>query len=255
MDEFYTWLFGTYLPRRYPTAYKLGNEALEGPEPGMSVPLEPPSNIDKTLRIIAQNSYQEYFFLHWEGDRYVARAFIDTFTLIDKARNKLNKSVEQTNGPVPAYKKKLKMAMDRYIASLPKGKLVQRHSWNLSLSADLHCPTFNLLTILPISWMMTLKSVLDSVGIGLPRMKKEEVDPDRITIRCERQTLHRLMENDDTLVFTFHIFPRTLREIRVEGQGEAIADAILGLGSTISHLDWYRTSIYWGQAVADCLRD
>ncbi|KAF5599516.1 hypothetical protein FPANT_3350 [Fusarium pseudoanthophilum] len=255
VKEFYEWVVKTYLPRRSPSLYRLEGDVLVGPA-STKLPLDPPNDADKVLRLLAENIDAELFFLKRQGDTYVAKALILCYAFSFNPSLKLNKTLAEIHGPVPGYKEKLERPMNRYFTSLPKGKVVKRHNWNISIGRDLFVPRENPLTILPLWLMGWIKTVLEWLGIEVLKMKSADLDPEEMNVRCERQTLHRLMENDDTLVFAFKTYQYPLRQIRDEGGGPALAEAIRGIDrGSVPQIAWYKASVYWGQAVVDYLLD
>ncbi|KAF5624809.1 uncharacterized protein FTJAE_10156 [Fusarium tjaetaba] len=253
VKEFYEWMVKTYLPRRYPSLYRLEGDMLVGPA-STELPLDPPNDANKILRLLAENVDAELFFLKRQGDTYVAKALILCYAFSFNPSLKLNKTLAEIHGPVPGYKEKLERPMNRYFTSLPKGKVVKRHNWNISIGRELFAPRENPLTVLPLWLMGWIKKVLEWLGIEVLKMKSADLDPDEMNVRCERQTLHRLMENDDTLVFTFKTYQYPLRQIREEGGGPALAEAIRGIDrGSVPQIAWYKASVYWGQAVVKYL--
>ncbi|USP79384.1 hypothetical protein yc1106_06658 [Curvularia clavata] len=267
--EFYRWLIGNYLPNRYPNVYRsypaqhLSNETrgfITCSIDGTKLPLEPPTEPHDILRIIAENVDAEFFFLQarkYKGNRkYIARAYIDCYPFGFDPREKIGLTLAEIHKPVPGFKKKLQLSMDRFFASLPKGKIVKRHNWNVALDHNLYSPEHNPLMMFPVcvlklaKWMMEL-----FLPSRLPKLRLEDLDPDQVTVRCERQTLHRLQENDDTLVFTFKTYQYSLRKIKDEGLGESLAEAILGQNHSIKEMEWYKGSVYWRDAVIAYLHE
>jgi hypothetical protein len=251
--EFYVWMVNKYLPRRYPCLYRLEGGMLVGPGT-THLPLNPPDDVNAILRLLAENVDAELFFLQRQGDTYIAKALILCYAFSFNPSLKLNKTLAEIHGPVPGYKEKLERSMNRYFTSLPKGKVVKRYNWNISIGRDLFVPRENPLTVLPLWLMGWIKTVLEWLGIEVLKMKSEDLDPEEMNVRCERQTLHRLMENDDTLVFAFKTYQYPLRQIRDEGGGPALAEAVRGIDrGSVPQIAWYKASIYWGQAVIEYL--
>lgn len=266
--EFYKWLIGDYLPGRYPSVYR----RCSAPSPssktggfitcsadGTNIPLEPPSEPHEMLRILAENVDAEFFFLKsqkFKGNTtYFARAYIDCYPFAFDPRKKLGLSLAGIHGPVPGFKEKIQLSMDRFFASLPKGKIVKRYNWNLALDDNLYSPEPNPLMLYPVYVLKLAKWMLEVfLPSHFPRMKLEDLDPDKVSIRCERQTLHRLHENDDTLVFTFKTYQYSLRQIKDEGLGESLAEAILGQTYSVKEMEWYKGTVYWRDAVIAYLR-
>ncbi|KAI1014376.1 hypothetical protein LB504_012243 [Fusarium proliferatum] len=253
VKEFYVWMVRTYLPQRYPSLYHSKGNTLFGPA-STKLPLGPPNDVKAILLLLAENIDAELFFLQRQGDSYVARALIDCYPFSFNPALKLNKTLAEIHGPVPGYKEKLERPMNRYFTSLPKGKAVKRHNWNISIDRDLFAPRENPLTVLPLCLMDWIKTVLDWLGIGVLTMKNTDLDPEEMNVRCERQTLHRLMENENTLVFAFKTYQYSLRQIRDEGEGPALAEAIRGINrGSVPQVAWYKASVYWERAVVDYL--
>ncbi|KAG5812307.1 hypothetical protein H9Q74_004618 [Fusarium xylarioides] len=254
VKEFYVWMIKTYLPRRYPSLYRSEGDMLVGPA-STRLPLDPPSDVNAVLRLLAENIDTEFFFLKRQGDTYVAKALILCYAFSFNPSLKLNQTLAGIHGPVPGYKEKLERPMNRYFTSLPKGKIVKRHNWNISIGRDLFEPKENPLTVLPLWLMDWIRTVFDWLGIEVLQMKSADLDPEEMNTRCERQTLHRLMENDNTLVFSFKTYQYPLKQIRDEGGGPALAEAIRGINrGSVPTVEWYKASPYWGPAAIEYLR-
>ncbi len=73
-------------------------------------------------------------------------------------------------------------------------------------------------------------------------------------MRCERQTLHRLPKSK-ALVFAFKTYLYPIRQIKEEGSGEALAEAIDGLeGGSVPGMHYYKRGVVWGEAIKKYLR-
>ena len=82
----------------------------------------------------------------------------------------------------------------------------------------------------------------------------EEIDMGQTVLRCERQTLHRL-PGTKALVFAFKTYTYPIEELRDEGSGEELADAIEGLGKgNVPEITVYKRQVVWGKKVAAYLR-
>jgi len=83
---------------------------------------------------------------------------------------------------------------------------------------------------------------------------EEEIDLDKTVVRCERQTLHRLPKTG-ALVFAFKTYQYPLRELRDEGSGEVLAEAIDGLGlGSAPGITIYKRQVIWGDKVKAFLK-
>lgn len=73
-------------------------------------------------------------------------------------------------------------------------------------------------------------------------------------VRCERQTLHRLPESK-ALVFAFKTYLYPIKDIKDEGLGEELAQAIDGLkDGNVPAMHFYKRGAMWGKAVKKYLR-
>lgn len=71
----------------------------------------------------------------------------------------------------------------------------------------------------------------------------------------ERQLLHRLPRSR-AILFSFKTLLYTLPEIKEEGLGETLAEAIEGLKEgSASGFHLYKRAAVWGESVKACLRD
>ncbi len=73
-------------------------------------------------------------------------------------------------------------------------------------------------------------------------------------LRCERQTLHRL-PGSEAIVFSFKTYLYPLSEIKNEGLGEELAQAVDGLkGGSVPGMHFYKRAVVWGEVVKAYLR-
>ena len=84
--------------------------------------------------------------------------------------------------------------------------------------------------------------------------EQEGIDIDNTFLRCERQTLHRLPQSK-ALVFAFKTYMYPIREIKEEGMGEELAQAIDGLKEgSVPAMHFYKRGVVWGEEVKRFLR-
>lgn len=84
--------------------------------------------------------------------------------------------------------------------------------------------------------------------------EEEEVDLNQTVLRCERQTLHRL-PGTKAVVFAFKTYMYHIQELRDEGSGLDLAEAIEGLGKgNVPDITVYKRQVMWGKKVASFLR-
>jgi hypothetical protein len=161
VHELYTWIFSTYLPKRYPSTFKLVYSSSDSEKASLSAPqlhnlvtneyitLEPLPHPEDCLKTLGNHIDNEFTILLPESDpnarpsrvmptatpteRYHLHAFILAFPSGFVTRRKLSLSLASIHAPVPGYSTKLEKPMDRFFASLPFGKVVKRSNWSISM--------------------------------------------------------------------------------------------------------------------------
>lgn len=128
INELYTFLFSIYLPQRFPRIFILSSTSLYNTATCSSIPLIPSSDPIETLSRIGENIDDEFLFLLKadDGDGYVLKAFVTCFPSGFDTEKKLGLKLREIHGPVPGYKEKLEMSMDRFFERLEVGRVVSR---------------------------------------------------------------------------------------------------------------------------------
>jgi hypothetical protein len=125
--------------------------------------------------------------------------------------------------------------MDRYFDRLEVGKIVLRSNWAITTHSRLFVPSGSHL-------------------YAGQEADEEDVDIENTHLRSERQTLWRLPKTR-AIVFSFKTYLYPLEEIRDEGLGEELAQAIDGLrDGTVPGMHFYKKGVVWGEAVKGFLR-
>jgi hypothetical protein len=245
--EFYKWTI-SYLPQRFPTVYKLTTAGLFNSVTGRTLPHHV-TDTEHALSLLGSNIDTDFQFLlpipatdpeyrSEDGVKYRLEGFVTCFPSGFTTRSKLGLSLADIHTPVPGYAAKLQKSMDRFFASLPVGRIVKRHNWTITTKPDLH--------------------VLSGTHIHsedeLAEGEKEDVDLAGTVLRCERQTLHRLPETR-ALVFAFKTYTYPIKQLRDEGSGTALAEAIEGLGKgNVPEMTIYKRQVLWAPKVTAFLR-
>ena len=128
--------------------------------------------------------------------------------------------------------------MDRFFAKVEVGKYVKRANWSITTNRELYAAGVD----------------TNHAAEGQKLVELDTVDPDTTFLRCERQTLHRLPKSE-ALVFAFKTYMYSIKQIKEEGLGEELAEAIDGLkkGNTPA-MHYYKRGAEWGEAVKRYLR-
>jgi len=253
--ELYIFLLGTYLPLRFPSMFKLHETEyeqgkafmLENLVTGALFPAKPtPQTPTKQLlETLGRTLDEDFFFLlpeeteKGEDDpKYVLEAYACVCPSGFDPAEKLGKRLAAIHGPVPGYASKLEGSMDRFFAKVEVGKYVKR-----------------------VNWAITTNTELFAAGSGTTHAHEgdnveelDEIDVDKTFLRCERQTLHRLPKSK-ALVFAFKTYLYPIKQIRDEGKGEELAQAIDGLKEgNVPQMHFYKRGVVWGEAVKRYLR-
>ncbi|TVY37698.1 hypothetical protein LOCC1_G007258 [Lachnellula occidentalis] len=233
LDELYTWLTGSYLPTRFPSMFKLSPTHLLNLVTSEPLPLQPPIDPIHTLELLGKNLDDDFLLLlPCDGDQYELKGFITCFPSGFNTKDKFGMTLKDIHTPVPGYKEKLERSMDRFFSRLEVGRVVQRSNWAITTHGRLFAAS------------------------GTHLYEGEAPEPEDIDtfLRCERQLLHRLPKSK-ALVFSFKTYLYPLSDIKNEGLGENLAQAIDGLKEgSVPAMHFYKRGVVWGDAVKAYLR-
>ncbi|KAF2803688.1 uncharacterized protein BDZ99DRAFT_511851 [Mytilinidion resinicola] len=246
VNEFHAWMFGTYLPSRYSSMFKLIPASYPGTSAQLlncitseTIPISAEDAV-LSLRLLGEHIDTDFLFLlpsesPTDQGKYKLEGFITCFPSGFDTPKKLNLKLAEIHAPVPGYGAKIEKSMDRFFATLPTGKIVLRTNWSITTNTNLFSLGGN-----------HLYEGEEAV--------EEMVNIDETVLRCERQTLHRLPKSQ-ALVFAFRTYQYPIRAVKEEGSGEALADAIDGLSSgSVPGMAVYKRGVVWGRAVKAFLR-
>lgn len=233
--ELYTWLTQTYLPSRFPTMFTRTPTGLLNKTTHETLPLTPAS-ATHALELMGSHIDDDFLFLlpsdsPKDEGKYRLEAFITCFPSGFNTRSKLGLLLADIHTPVPHYKQKLERSMDKFFAMLPVGKIVKRWNWAISTSGDLFCVKGN-------------HTTTEELGDEDP-----DVDLRTTYLRCERQTVHRLPQSR-AVVFAFRTYQYPIQELRDEGSGQALSEAIDGMGTgSAPEMTVYKRQVVWGEKI------
>ncbi|CZT49864.1 uncharacterized protein RSE6_10761 [Rhynchosporium secalis] len=128
IDELYTWLLNEYLPTRYPTMFSVTSLGLLNHTTSTHIPLQPSPDPGKTFEILGENLDEDFLILlpSDDGDSYMLKGFVNCFPAGFNTKDKLGLKLRDIHTPVPGYKQKLELSMDRFFDRLEVGKVVKR---------------------------------------------------------------------------------------------------------------------------------
>lgn len=261
--ELYQFLLGTYLPLRFPSMFKLHEANYEEGQtfmlenlvthalfPARPTPRTPTTRLLETL---GRTIDEEFLFLLPEDEepspdnvdkdsvadaKYMLEAYVCCCPSGFDPLEKLGKRLAAIHGPVPGYPSKLEASMDRFFTRLEVGKYVRRVNWSITTNPNLYSAGRD----------------TNHAHEGDEVVEMENIDPESTFLRCERQTLHRLPKSK-ALVFAFKTYMYPIEEIKKEGKGEELADAIDGLKEgNVPGMHFYKKGAVWGEAAKRYLR-
>ncbi|KXG46905.1 Protein of unknown function DUF3445 [Penicillium griseofulvum] len=250
ISELYNFVLETYLPTRYPSMFRLSAESslFQNLVTGATWPtrLSPTTPTTKALEILAQTVDEDFLILlpdlspdTEEQPRYVLQAYATCFPAGFNTREKLGLRLADIHGPVPRYQERIGRSMDKFFARIEVGKFVKRFNWSITIDTGLFAAFGGTHAVSGVKE--------DAIEVG-------KLNIDQTVLRCERQTLHRLPVSK-ALVFFVHTYVYPVRQIKDEGSGEDLANAIDGLKrGNVPEIHTYKKGDVWGEALKDFLR-
>ncbi|KAL2019371.1 hypothetical protein VTK56DRAFT_9751 [Thermocarpiscus australiensis] len=254
--ELYAYLLGAYLPTRFPTMFELGNPTTGGggatttrffrnKVTGRDAPLQPPPPADDplgALRILGETVEDDMFLLlrgEEEQQQHRAVAFVCCHPSGFAPAGKLGRRLAEIHGPVPGYHR-IAASMERYFSRLEVGRSVKRVNWSVQTHPDLFAPP-------PSGNHVHLGDAVEE--------EQGRIEVDAARFRVELQTLTRLPETG-AILFSFKTYMYPLEDIKAEGLGPQLAEAIEGLKEGNAPDMWvYKGAIRWGRAVCEYLKE
>lgn len=173
IEELYEYLLGYYLPRRYPGLFRVMNRKSDKARKEESVfqnlvtgdlhPVMPRTKslsaigsewidaVNSLLRAIGTTIEDDILMLlpdtllpNGSGNpEYKMRALCTCFPSGFNAPGFLGKPLASIHAPVPGYKEKLQMSMDRFFAKILVGKPWRRWNWTITMHDELCTPHGN----------------------------------------------------------------------------------------------------------------
>lgn len=235
VQEVYSYLIGEYLPARYPTLFTRDEKSFRNSVTGVTLPLLPPGDPIVALRSLGQTVEDDMFFLRETPEGHQCIAFVCCCPSGFDPATKIGKLLKDIHEPVPSYEK-IGLSMERYFSRLEIGKGASRVNWSVTTNPELFNVSGN------------------HVNKGDEVKENMDIDIERAWVRMELQTLTR-MPKTRAILFSFKTYLYPVKDIKAEGLGPELADAIEGLKSGNAPGMWvYKGSIRWGKSVCEYLR-
>ncbi|CAG9952451.1 unnamed protein product [Clonostachys rosea f. rosea IK726] len=237
VHELYAFLMGEHLPSHYPAMFRLTNsrKMLENRVTGRSFPVNPYEDGEECLRVLGQTVEEDMFLLHKTPEGHFTDAFVCCFPSGFNPSEKLGRLLKDVHGPVPSYEK-IGASMERYFSKLEVGKSVKRNNWSIQTHPELF----------DCGGDTTIAK--DEPGRG------EAFRIEETYFRSELQALTRLPKTGSVL-FSFKTYMYPISEIKEEGLGPELADAMEGLRKGNAPGMWrYKGAERWAEKLCSYLR-
>ncbi|KUI60946.1 hypothetical protein VP1G_08135 [Cytospora mali] len=239
VQEMYAYLLSEYLPKRYPSMFSLSDDGkkFHNQVIGTSFPTLPPDDALEALRTIGETIEDDMFLLHETNKGHRSVAYVCCYPSGFDPSEKLDKLLDEIHEPVPSYNK-IGPSMERFFSRVKVGKNAKRVNWSVVDSPILfNCKGNHV-------HGEDVEEVIED----------EDIDISQARMRVELQTVSRLPATG-AVVFSFKTHLYTLEEIKADGMGDQLADAIDGLGKGNAPGMWtYKGAIRWGKKVKEYLR-
>ncbi|PYH37144.1 proline-specific permease [Aspergillus neoniger CBS 115656] len=254
VKELYSFLVNDYLPRRYSTIFQRVSITtstsasaptimLRNTVTGETIPSTPPTDAEEALAIIGRQVEEDFLLLlppqpsslrdddkkEGTNKQMTLEAFIGCFPNGFNWAGKFRKSLASIHVPVPDYTTKLRASMDRYLERLKVGECVKRANWTVSVDGELHAAS----------------SMHLYEGEEVVELKELDVNTMLFRLPISR-----------AVVFVVRTYMYPLQDVKKEGNGPRLVEAIAGLKEGSSPgFHFYKRAAVWQRAVSEYLLD
>ena len=236
--ELYEDIILSYLPRRYPTMFCISNgifhNLITNSHYSISAARRDPTMM---LKQLGENVEEDFYFMCPNSNgEFELQGFISAFPqgLLSKA--KVGMTVREIHQPVPGYERRLGNGVDKCFARMAPGNYVGRLNWSIQVNGnELYLP-------------FTGNTNPDGKDVANAR---RDIDMENCYVRVEHHTLNTLPRTG-AIIFAVRTYLTPLRQIRVEGSGPELADAIESMPAS---LGVYKNRPVWGAKVCSWLRE
>ncbi|MCJ1250450.1 hypothetical protein MMC30_007678 [Trapelia coarctata] len=250
--ELYTFLVTTYLPTRFPSIFRLVPPSLKNLVSNETYPLQCPDHPLQALQTLGTLVDEDFMFLlpAPDGDGYTLQAYTVCYASGFAMERLFAAKLRDIHAEVPGYKDRLQTSMDRWFARLEAGRFVrrtntaaltEREQWTITMSGQLRNAHGE-------------NQIYSDSGASSAEAPAADIDISNAHLRTERQHVFRLPRTG-AIVFAFKTYLYPLADVKVEGNGEALAAAVEGLKTgNVPEMARYKGANRWGEKVVQFLR-
>lgn len=198
------------------------------------------------LELIGNNTEEDVFILLKNepanvNDEYRLKAYYETFPAGFNTSLNFNQPISFIHSPIPQYRERLQLAMQRFFNRLEPQHLWYRTNWSIQMHNCLFNPDHN-----------SLHKGRPGMEDKIVPMEYDDADFDNLAfLRVERQVFTRMPKlRANIMLIRTYLTP--LKEIKKEGLAEDLVKAIDGLPADLAY---YKMRNYWGNAVKRFLQE
>ncbi|PQE29720.1 HRQ family 2 protein [Rutstroemia sp. NJR-2017a WRK4] len=257
IDELYTFLVAEHLPAKYPEIFKLisvsSNKSNHGQLSLMNClnkeifPTVPLSSPEHTMKLLATLVDEDFLFLVPSGNAYTLQGYLMCFSSgflsAEDGAGMIGKNLSELHKEVPGYGEFLEIKMSRWIERMKPGSYWRRRNADRA------------------QWTITMNGKLrnqvgeNQVYDASTHATLVKLDLSQAHLRTELQVMQRLPQSHAVL-FSYKTYVYPLQEIKKEGNGPSLADAINGLRKgNVPGMYSYKGAEIWGEQVMAYLRN
>ncbi|KAH8904919.1 hypothetical protein BR93DRAFT_914762 [Coniochaeta sp. PMI_546] len=235
--ELYSFLLAEYLPGRYPSMFSLEQDGtvFRNHVTHSTFSTTPPADPLEAFKVIGETVEDDVFLLKETDEGHLSVAFLCCHPAGFDPSTKLGKLLKDIHTPVPSYDK-IGPSMERFFSKIKVGQFVKRQNWSITTQDKLYTPSGT--------------HIYDKDDF----QADEKVDIDQVRLRVELQTLTRLPKTG-AVIFPFKTYMYPLKDIKDEGLGPQLVEAIEGLQKgNAPGMFKYKGAVRWGKSVCEYLK-
>ncbi|KAI9047428.1 hypothetical protein LZ554_008872 [Drepanopeziza brunnea f. sp. 'monogermtubi'] len=253
IDELYTFLVTKLLPEKYPNIFKLvgvssdqsNRHTITGSLLRSATqsffPLIPPQCPITTMKYLATLVDEDFIFLLPSESGYTMQGYLICFSSgflsATDGAGMIGKSLSEIHREVPGYQELLRSKMERWTERMKPGTFWRRCNWTITMNGKLRNEVGE-------NQVYATDAHATSVKLNLSQAH----------LRTELQIVQKLPQTG-AILFTYKTYVYPLSDIKKEGNGPALADAIDGLRKgNVPGMFAYKGAGIWGESVMEYLR-